>query len=56
MRSIQSNTTKRKNDIHSRTVERAHVALLEIQETKYDPMGLEGVRVSRCQGVRTAEI
>ena len=31
---------------------RAYAALLEKPETTYDPMGLEGVGITRCQGVR----
>jgi hypothetical protein len=32
--------------------EKGSRALLEIPETTYDPMGLEGVGITRCQGVR----
>jgi hypothetical protein len=32
--------------------EKAHAALLEIPKAKYDRMGLEGVGITRYQGVR----
>jgi hypothetical protein len=36
---------------YSLEAKRAHVALLEIPETTYDSMGLEGVGIIRCRGV-----
>jgi len=37
---------------YSFEAKRARVALLEIPETTYDPMGLEGAGIIRCRGVR----